>query len=181
MRPFSDHVMLYVDFDEKELFQGLINRPVRVPSREFILAQADKCDKFLKMVRELTRDVPNRVNRLVHNFRRNGLTNQAIEEYNNLDKTIHEALIAAAKKTIRKKFGYRRSPDLGEAGLKVNFWKSIKSSIYRRSPPPLATVKIAEKLQVDIDKAMSMSKNAVLKQVDRMVQELRVVQREASQ
>ena len=43
----SDHVMLYVDFDEKELFQGLINRPVRVPSREFILAQADKCDKFL--------------------------------------------------------------------------------------------------------------------------------------
>lgn len=42
----SDHVMLYVNLDEKELFQGLINRPVRVPSREFILAQADKCKNF---------------------------------------------------------------------------------------------------------------------------------------
>jgi hypothetical protein len=62
--------------------------------------------------------------------------------------------------------------------LKVNFWKSIKSSIYRRSPPPPATFKIAEKLQVNIDKAMGMSKNAALKQVDKMVQELRVVQRE---
>jgi hypothetical protein len=43
------------------------------------------------------------------------------------------------------------------------------------------TVKIAEKLQVNIDKAMSMSKNAALKQVNRVVQELRAVQREASQ
>jgi hypothetical protein len=54
----SDHVMLYVDLDETELFQGLINRPVQVPSREFILAQADKCKKFLEVVRELTKDVP---------------------------------------------------------------------------------------------------------------------------
>jgi hypothetical protein len=45
----SDHVMLYVDLDEKELFQGLINRPVRVPSREFILAQADKYKKFINV------------------------------------------------------------------------------------------------------------------------------------
>ena len=36
----SDHVMLYADLDENQLFQGLINRPVRIPSREFILAQA---------------------------------------------------------------------------------------------------------------------------------------------
>jgi hypothetical protein len=43
----SDHVMLYVDLDEKELFQGLINRPVRIPCREFILAQADKCKRFI--------------------------------------------------------------------------------------------------------------------------------------
>jgi hypothetical protein len=34
----SDHIMLYVDLDEKELFQGIINRPVRIPCREFILA-----------------------------------------------------------------------------------------------------------------------------------------------
>jgi hypothetical protein len=43
----SDHVMVYADIDEKELFQGRINRPVRVPTREFILAQEDKCKMFL--------------------------------------------------------------------------------------------------------------------------------------
>jgi hypothetical protein len=80
----------------------LINRPVRIPSREFILAQADKCEKFLKVVRKLTKDVPNQVDRIVNNFRRNGLMHQAIEEYNKLDKTIYEAIIAAAKKTIHK-------------------------------------------------------------------------------
>eukprot|EP00956_Cyclotella_meneghiniana_P039711 scaffold177683_cov66-Cyclotella_meneghiniana.AAC.6 len=157
----SDHVMLYADIDEKELFQ----------------TQADKCEKFLKEDRKLTKDVPNQVDKIINNFRSNGSTYQAIEEYNNLDKTIYEALIAAAKRTIHKKSGYKRSPDLGEAGLKVNFWKSIKSSIYRRSPPPPATFKIAEKLQVNINEAMSMSKNAALKQVHKMVQELRAVQR----
>jgi exonuclease III len=44
----SDHVMVYADLDEEELFQGKINRPVRVPCREFLLAQADKCEAFIK-------------------------------------------------------------------------------------------------------------------------------------
>jgi hypothetical protein len=56
--------------------------------------------------------------------------------YNNIDRAIYDAFTAAAKKTIHKKSGYKRSLDLGEAGLRVNFWKLIKSSIYRRSPPP---------------------------------------------
>lgn len=177
----SDHVMLYADMDEKELFQGLINRPVRIPSREFIIAQADKCEKFLEEVKILTKDIPFQVNQLVETFRRFGATEYAIKEYNKLDKIIHESILAAAKKTVHKKIGYKRSPELGEAGMKVNFWKSIKSSIYRRSQPPVATVKMAEKLQIEIDEAMKMNKNAVLKQVDKMVQELRKIQRNASQ
>jgi hypothetical protein len=52
----SDHVMLYVDLDERELFQGLINRPVRIPCREFILAQADKCKKFIDEFRKLAEE-----------------------------------------------------------------------------------------------------------------------------
>jgi hypothetical protein len=118
---------------------------------------------------------------IVSNFRQDGASERSIKAYNNLDNMIFEAFIAAAKKTIWKKSGYKISPDLGEAGLKVNFWKSIKSLIYRRSQPLPATIKIAEKLQVNIDQAMGLSKNAALKQVDKMVQELRVVQREASQ
>ena len=49
---FSDHVMVYVDIIEKEAFEGKMNRPVRIPSREFILAQTDKCVLFLGAFKE---------------------------------------------------------------------------------------------------------------------------------
>jgi hypothetical protein len=60
---FSDHVMVYMDLDEKILFNGIINRPVAVPSREFMLAQADKCEKFLKLFLEIVEK-----RRLTHEF-----------------------------------------------------------------------------------------------------------------
>jgi hypothetical protein len=65
--------------------------------------------------------------------------------------------------------------------LAVNFWKSIKSSIYRRHPSPSGTIKIAEELGINQDKAMSMSKSASLQKARSAVQELRVIQREVSQ
>ncbi|KAL7538600.1 hypothetical protein ACHAXR_008679 [Thalassiosira sp. AJA248-18] len=43
----SDHVLAFVDFDEKRLFRGKINRPVEAHSREFLLAQSDKVKAFL--------------------------------------------------------------------------------------------------------------------------------------
>jgi hypothetical protein len=51
----SDHCMAYVDFDETQLFHGLINRPVSHHSREILLAQADKVQEFVKQL-ELTFD-----------------------------------------------------------------------------------------------------------------------------
>ena len=45
---YTDHVYAYVDFTEAKLFQGLINRPVPVHSREFMLAQTDKKLAFQK-------------------------------------------------------------------------------------------------------------------------------------
>jgi hypothetical protein len=53
----SDHVMVYADLDEALLFDGQVNRPVRVPSREFMLAQADKCEIFLKQFKEIAREL----------------------------------------------------------------------------------------------------------------------------
>ena len=45
---YTDHVYAYVDSAEAKLFQGLLNRPVPVHSREFMLAQTDKKLAFQK-------------------------------------------------------------------------------------------------------------------------------------
>jgi hypothetical protein len=70
----SDHVMVYADIDEKELFQGRINRPVRVPTREFILAQADKCKMFLDGFKQIAseRRFEYRVNQLYEKLQLEG-------------------------------------------------------------------------------------------------------------
>jgi hypothetical protein len=90
--------------DEQELFQGLINRPVRVPSREFILAQADKCKKFIDVFRKLSEDIPNRVKEIVLRFRNEGASARVIQAYDNLNDAIYDAIIAVAKRAIRKKW-----------------------------------------------------------------------------
>ena len=48
--------MVYADLDERALFSGRINRPVMVPSREFILAQADKCEAFITTFKSLAQE-----------------------------------------------------------------------------------------------------------------------------
>ena len=179
----SDHVMLYVDLDEKELFQGLVNRPVRIPCREFILSQADKCKKFIDVFRKVATemDFAGRVSQIVLSFRLHGPTMPVIQAYNNLDRDIWDAILSTAKKTIKKKFGYSRSPDLGRAGMEVNFWKSVKSAVFRRAILPEATEKMAQKLDIDPIHARSLTKKQVQKQVRQSVQHLRTVQYEASQ
>lgn len=47
----SDHTMAYIDFDEKLLFKGLINRPTEIHSREFMICQDDKKLKFTTLAR----------------------------------------------------------------------------------------------------------------------------------
>ena len=42
----SDHTYAYIDFGEKDLFKGLINRPVDIQAQEFRITQTDKKVKF---------------------------------------------------------------------------------------------------------------------------------------
>ena len=44
----SDHVMLYIDSNERLLFGDIINRPVMNLAREFVLEHTDKCEKIFK-------------------------------------------------------------------------------------------------------------------------------------
>jgi exonuclease III len=103
----SDHVMIYADIDENELFQGLINRPVRVPSREFILSQADKCKKFIDEFRSIAtkQNFDSRAKLLYLRFQTEGPSIELERLYNILDKEIQDQLLHVAKTIVRKKYG----------------------------------------------------------------------------
>jgi hypothetical protein len=117
-------------------------------------------------------DFAGRVLQIVPRFRLYGTTRVVVQAYNHLDKDIWDAILFAAKKTIKKKFGYPRSPDLGRAGMEVNFWKSVKSAVLRRAVLPEATENMARQLEIDPITARSLTKKQVQKQVHQSVQKL---------
>eukprot|EP00956_Cyclotella_meneghiniana_P016019 scaffold25072_cov68-Cyclotella_meneghiniana.AAC.2 len=178
----SDHVMVYVDFDEREAFDGHLNRPVRIPSREFILAQSDKCEKFMKVFLEQAElhNYGTRIERLCEKFKQ-GVTEALIREYNNLDQQIQNSILHAAKKTIKKKFGYNRSPRLGKAGYGVNFWKSVLSAKTMNIPVPEKTKRMAEELLLDMEYVDALSKPQTRQRTREAVEELREVQERADE
>jgi hypothetical protein len=114
----SDHSLVYVDFDEKLLFKGLINRPTDMHAREFLLEQDDKKLRFTTQARTYFTEhrIPERVFQLAAQFTEHGATSQNIRTYKKLDTEIIELTVAAAKKSSRKNFGYTRSIDLTTAG-----------------------------------------------------------------
>jgi hypothetical protein len=148
----SDHVMVYADLDESKLFDGLLNRPIRVPNRVFLLVQADKQIKFLKAFHSRTEQCKfkSRVLQLASLFRQHGPAPSLVKRYNDLDEEIQQRLVECAALCIKKKFGYTRSPAFGLAGKNVNFWKSIDSASRRRKEPPARTLKMAEELDIDL-------------------------------
>eukprot|EP00956_Cyclotella_meneghiniana_P044565 scaffold323242_cov103-Cyclotella_meneghiniana.AAC.1 len=91
---FLDHVMAYVDFDEKKLFNGLINRPTVISSREFLLEQDDKKLKFTTAARTqlVTHKIAERVFALAAAFVETGCTPENLSTYNKLDDQIIEIL-----------------------------------------------------------------------------------------
>ena len=109
-------------------------------------------------------DFAGRVSQMVPRFRLHGPTRVVVQAYNHLDKDIWDTILLAAKKTIKKKFRYPRSPDLGRA--------SVKSAVFRRAVLPEATENMARQLEIDPITARSLTKKQVQKQVHQSVQKL---------
>ena len=149
----SDHVMLYMDCDETELFRGVINRPVMNPSREFTLEQADKCARFCDLFRDIAQDkrFKERAITLSQSMHANGATDNLILTFHNLDKEIQQCLLSVARKVTKKKFGYQRSPQLTTQGTTLHFWKAVLSAKRRGQQLPATTIKQADFLNIDID------------------------------
>ena len=152
--PDSDHSMAWVDFDERELFRGKINRPPTFIHRQFTLHQEDKVSKFMSELREriMEHNIPGKVAALLAVFHQNGANDDLIQKYNALDKEYTDIIRAALKKTGRRRYGYTRSPQLTEAGRNVNLHKGILDCRRRKAPLSEGVLNLAHDLGYDLSK-----------------------------
>ena len=179
----SDHTMAYIDFDEKLLFKGLINRPTEIHSREFMICQDDKKLKFTTLARTqfIHHKIHERVMRLAAEFTEHGPTDTNINTYSKLDTEIIELIKCAAKKTSRKKFGYMRSPDLVQAGQLLMLYKCLLSCKLRRQPLPESCINSAKRLEADITGFEAQSLKQLRKEVYKRRRGLWAVQKECEE
>ena len=180
---FSDHALAYIDFDEKMLFRGLVNRPTEIHSRQFMVEQTDKKLVFTTVARTyfLRHKIPTRVFKLVALFAELGPTSANIRKFRRLDEEIISLIKAAAGKTLKKKFGYMRSPELATAGQILCLYKCIQSCLIRRQPIPESCVKSATRLETDISFCDTISVKDMRRKVAEASKALRIAQKNAEQ
>ena len=154
----SDHVMAYVDMDQATMFAGLINRPPMAHSREILVEQEDKVQKFLREVtaRFSEHTVQERVYAMARAFVEKGATQENITKYNKLYGQFIELVQGAAKKVGKKKHGYVRSRPLATAGTHVLLYRYANDCRQRGAPPTTRLFKLGERLQVDIVELMEL-------------------------
>ena len=179
----SDHVMLYVDYDEDGLFGGIINRPVMSPAREFVIEHADKAETFLEKFKELAAEkkFAERARSLAVKFETFGADEGNLSIFHNLDTEIKDCILAAAKSVAKSKFGYQRSPSLTGPGLKLHFWKAVRSLKAINNPLGQKQMDQAEECGIDLYEVELMSKPEVKRKIRSTRHELWDSQKEADE
>jgi hypothetical protein len=148
----SDHVMAFVDMDQKSLFAGLINRPPPVHSREILIEQEDKVQDFLRALKPQFdyHNFARRVFDLSGKFAKHNDHAPAVQEYNLLYGQFLEIVKGVAKEVGRKKYGYMRSPALTTAGNHVLFMRYLWDCKHRGAPPTAWLLKLGRRLKLDV-------------------------------
>ena len=179
----SDHVMLYMDIDERAMFKGIVNRPSLNPCREFIIEHADKQKKFLEHFRKHAeqRQFCQRVKKLAHDFTSHGASEINKKRYQTLDTEITQGLLGAAKKVARKDFGYQRSISLGQEGQRLQLWKAILSARRLRQDLTDSIKTRAAEHDIDVNAALLLPKKEIVKQVRSARAKLWEVQKQAAE
>ena len=159
----SDHVMLYMDCDETQLFGRIINQPVLNPSRELVIEHADKCASFIEKFRAdvNAREFPARIQRLSQAFKLEGATDTNQTTFQILDTEISECIKRAAKFVAKKKFGYQRSTILTGWGTELHFWKATLSAKVRGASLGKLQVAQAAKRNISLYDVASMTPRTV--------------------
>ena len=176
---FSDHVYAYVDFDEKQLFKGIINRPVPTHAREFRIEQTDKKVKFVAEAKPQfeAKKIRSRVFALAEQLHKFGATKKNVRQYQVVDRDIRHIAVSAAKKTSKKKFGYMRSPQIQESGRMLVVNKMILDCKQRNAPPTQALLTRAETLGVDLQASFQKSYTQQRREVAERHRELKIAQK----
>lgn len=132
----SDHSMAFVDFDESQLFQGIINCPVPFHSRDILFSQPDKVLEFVTMLETALDDhsFRHRVLRLAQAFAIHSSTDTNITQYNALYGEFLDISRSVAKKVGCKKYGYNRSPTLTSSGQLLLIHKHTLDCKRRKAP-----------------------------------------------
>ncbi|KAL3762213.1 hypothetical protein ACHAWU_004751 [Discostella pseudostelligera] len=153
---YSDHVMAVVDFDERRLFAGVLNRPPPRHSREILIEQADKIKAFLDTLHpHLTEhNIQDRTFSLADSFVDDGPTDANIDTYHTLYKEFLELTQGAANKVGKRKFGYMRSGALTEAGRRFNVYRMLLGCKIRRAPATPALSRLCTSLNLDANETL---------------------------
>ena len=154
----SDHLMAYVDMEQESMFAGLINRPPVAHSREILIEQEDKVQKFLREVQARFDEhtLAERVFELAKSFAEAGPSQENIDRYNKLYGQFLELVRGAAKKIGKKKHGYARSTQLATAGTHVLLWKYVIDCRHRGAPPTKKLTTLCKRLEIDIEEVMAL-------------------------
>ena len=99
----------------------MINHPVSVHSREFMVSHTDTKMAFQKlMIKNMRKNrTKERVFELARRFLQEGRIDENEYSYQALDKQITQAALAAAKKVGQRKYGYMRNGKLTICGRMV--------------------------------------------------------------
>ena len=177
----ADHVLGWVDFDERVLFQGVINRPVQLHSREFLIEQDDKVQQFLQeFIKKLeTAKIAEKTFSMARSFVSTSDHTELIGLYHAIYGEFLDLGNGTAQRVGRKKFGYMRSERLTQVGRFYLLYKHALDCRRRQAPPSTDMLHRADDLGFDLDEAMSMPFNALRREVRRRRSELWDCQKDA--
>ncbi|NCG03282.1 MAG: hypothetical protein GWP22_07470, partial [Actinomycetales bacterium] len=177
----SDHVLGWVDFDENTLFQGVINRPVALHSREFLIEQDDKAQKFLMDLIPKVEEVglADRVFTMARHFTRTGRCTRNVALYQRLYREFLDRAKGSASTVGRKNSRYMRSDPPTQRGRLHLLYSHILDCKRRRAPPSASMVQRASADGIDLDYAMSRSYKEIRQEVAVRRRELWECQKDA--
>lgn len=155
----SDHCMAYMDIDETQMFQGIINRPLPHHSREIQIAQADKVKAFIDALETKLDEhwLPQCVAELTNDFAIHAATPAVIIKYNKLYGELLDLARATAKKVGRKKYGYNRLPTLTSAGQILLLYKHVHCCKKRNAPFTCSILNRCKLYDVSVEALLDMT------------------------
>jgi len=148
-----------MDIDERNLFQGVINRPVPHHSREIQLVQDDKVHAFILALEAKYRDhkLQEKAFAVANDFVNQGVTEANIHRYHKIYREFLDMARAVAKRVGRKKYGYVRSSELTVKGRVLLVTKQMLDCAKRNAPFTPAILRRCSALDLPVDHYATMS------------------------